>query len=73
VRPVNKVKLLSTRDGGVTWSPIITLDGNPGSHSWVVPTVLKIKRQCKVQVLLLDEKGVQIGSDRSDLNLTLQP
>ena len=73
VRPVNKVKLLSTRDGGVTWSPIITLDGNPGSHSWVVPTVLKIKRQCKVQVLLLDEKGVQIGSDRSDLCLTLQP
>jgi fibronectin type 3 domain-containing protein len=73
VRPVSKVKLLSTRDGGVTWTPIITLDGNPGSHPWPVPTVLKAKKQCRVRVQLLDEKGVQIGSDASDLYFTLKP
>jgi hypothetical protein len=73
VRPVSQVKLFSTRDGGATWSPIITLDGNPGTYSWPVPRPPKVKKQCRVEVKLLDDKGVQIGSDRSDRYFTLEP
>jgi hypothetical protein len=70
IRSVSKVKLSYTKDGE-TWDLIKTLDTNPGTHDWTVPSFSKEHKKCKVKVTLLDDRGNAIGSDASDLTFTI--
>jgi hypothetical protein len=74
-KPVSKVILSYTLDGGVTWKAITTYTGgnNPGTHPWTVPTVSTSKTKCKVKVVLKDSAGNTIGSDVSDAFFTISP
>jgi len=73
-KPVAKVILKYTKNGGNTWNKIVTLDGNPGSyHDWTVPNVPKTKIKCKVKVVLKDARGNTVGSDTSDSSFTIEP
>ncbi len=72
IRSVSKVKLSYTKDG-TTWISIETLDTNPGTHDWTVPSVPGERKKCKVKVTLLDDRGNPIGSDESDSPFTIQP
>jgi hypothetical protein len=79
-KPVAKVRLYYTKDGGVTWNPICdpitgkcALTGNPGSYEWEVPTVGKWKDKCKVKVMLKDASGNILGEDASDRWFAIQP
>jgi len=72
--PVEKVKLLYTKNGGMSWIPIDTLKGmDPGFYDWKVPDVPKTKSKCRVKVVLKDKKGVKVGSDTSDDDFTIRP
>jgi immune inhibitor A len=73
IRPVSKVILSYTLDGGVTWKAIPAITGNPGTYSWTVPTVSTSKTKCKVKVVLKDSAGNTIGSDVSDAFFTISP
>lgn len=71
-RPVKKVKLFYTYNGGTNWILIYTiLWDNPGSYRWRVPVVSS--SNCKVKVVLKDELGNTIGTDVSDNNFIIQP
>ena len=70
-RPIAKVKLFYTKDGGATWNLIRTLIGNPGSYNWNVPAAASAN--CKVKVVLKDANLVTVGSDVSDGFFTIQP
>ncbi len=76
---VATVKLSYTKDGGATWYLIEKLTGSEylvqGSHSysWIVPTVARIKGNCKVRVVLMDAAGKVLGKDDSDSYFTVQP
>jgi hypothetical protein len=71
VAPVASTKLLYTRDGGLTWLPIATLPGNPGSYDWLLPVVKKPYTGCRVKVALLSAAGLSVGKDLSDAPFTL--
>ncbi len=75
-RPIGKVKLFLSKNGGVTWEvpPIATFIGsNPGSYGWTVPDVSKTKSQCKIKVELKGEDGIVLGKDASDNPFAIQP
>jgi hypothetical protein len=72
-KPVSKVILSYTLDGGVTWKAIPAITGNPGTYSWTVPKVSTSKTKCKVKVVLKDSAGNTIGSDVSDAFFTISP
>jgi hypothetical protein len=73
IRPVSKVILSYTLDGGVTWKAIPAITGNPGTYSWTVPTVSTSKTKCKVKVVLKDSAGNIVGSDVSDMWFKIAP
>jgi hypothetical protein len=70
-RPVKKVKLFYTYNGGTNWILIYTLNGNPGSYRWRVPGANSAN--CKVKVVLKDANLVTVGSDVSDELFTIKP
>jgi len=73
-KPVAKVVLKYTKNGGRTWKKITAIEGdNPGTHAWTVPDVSKTKSNCKVKVVLKDGKGNTVGSDTSDSYFTIEP
>ncbi len=72
-RPVARVKLFYTKDGGLTWNLINTLTGNPGTYTWTVPNVTTTKTKCRVKVVLKDSAGNTVGSDGSDSFFTITP
>jgi len=72
-KPVTKVVLKYTKNGGKTWNKIQILGGNPGLYDWTVPGVPKTKSKCKVKVVLKDAKGNTVGSDTSDGYFTIEP
>ena len=73
-RPIAKVKLFYTKNGGATWKLIDTLPGgNPGTYDWTVPSVTSVRNRCKIRVALKDAKGRTIKTDVSDKFFTIQP
>jgi hypothetical protein len=77
VKPITKVKLLFTKDGGLTWKSIATLPTGtypPGDYiqTLTVPSVVGTKTKCKVKVVLMNAAGVAKGSDVSDTFFTVQ-
>jgi hypothetical protein len=72
-RPVSKVRLWYTLDGGTTWKLIDTVTSNLGSYDWTVPVVPTPKGKVKVRVRLLDSAGGNIGTDVSNAPFTIQP
>jgi hypothetical protein len=73
IRPVAKIKLYYTCNGGSTWKLITINEGNPGSYTWTVPSVISRKNRCKIKVLLKDANGKIIGWDQSNKYFTIQP
>ncbi len=73
-KPVEKVKLLYTRNGGEKW---VKIEPAPGpedmSYDWTVPEVSKEKTKCKVKVVLKAARGKTVGKDTSDGYFTIQP
>jgi Chaperone of endosialidase len=73
-KPVSRVKLFYTLNGGIEWKPIATLSENLGVYNeWLVPDVTKDKTSCKVKVVLKDASGNVVGSDVSDEDFTITP
>jgi len=72
-KPVSKVILSYTKDGGMTWKVIDKLTSNDGTYGWTVPSVLSPKTKCKVKVVLKDSAGNTVGSDASDMWFTIAP
>jgi parallel beta-helix repeat protein len=64
-RDVLSVSIQYTTDGGVTWKKAGAVSGNPGTYDWT-PRGAKLKKKCKVKVVLKDRKGLSLGSDTSD-------
>ena len=74
VRPVARVQLLYTTDGGKKWNPAgPLLAGGATTHDWLVPLVKRPKTQCKVKVVLMDKDGKKVGNDISDSFFTINP
>jgi hypothetical protein len=71
IRPVSKVKLFYTTNGGSTWKLIKALKTNPGSYTWPFPSASS--SNCKIKVVLKDSAGITVGSDVSDEFFTIQP
>jgi len=71
-KPVASVALFYTKNG-ITWIPITTLTGNPGSYDWAVPIVERVENKYKVKVILKSAGGSSLGSDVSDGRFTVQP
>lgn len=72
-RPVARVGLAFTRNGGVTWELIKSLASNPGTYNWTVPTPLVTRNKCKVRVTLRAADGTILGRDASDAFFTVAP
>jgi hypothetical protein len=72
-KPVAKVILKCTTNGGRTWKKIDTVPDNPGTYDWTVSDVTKTKDQCRLKVILKDARGRTVGSDVSDVYFTIGP
>jgi hypothetical protein len=73
-KPVFKILLKYTVNGGKKWKSIGTINGsNPGTYLWTVPAVSLTKGKCKVMLQLKDKKGNSIGSDTSDSYFSIEP
>jgi C1A family cysteine protease len=73
-KPVARVKLSYSTDGGRIWVPITTLQGgDPLTHAWTIPPISAPKTACRVKVVLLDSRNAVIGGDKSDAVFTIQP
>ena len=70
---VATTKIHLSKDGGMTWSLIASLQGNPGSYHWAVALVPAIKSKCKLKSVLKNKKGKILGSDVSDAVFTIVP
>jgi len=71
-KPVAKVKLLFTKNGGDTWVNIATLSENPEWYNWTVPSFPTKKTQCKIKVVLKDASDITLGIDVSDEFFTIK-
>lgn len=60
---VTSVDLLISRDGGATWTPIVTGIANTGSYAWNV--TLPASNQCRLRAVASDPNSNQ-GADISD-------
>jgi len=74
-KPVAKVILFYTVNGGATWKKIAPpiIGSNPGSYDTTVPTVGAPKPNSKVRVMLKDTDGNILGIDASDDFFRIQP
>ena len=70
---VAKVKLYYSLNGGITWRKIVAITGNPGTYDWKVPFVRKLKTNCKIKVVLIDDKRKIMGNVVSQDSFTIEP
>jgi hypothetical protein len=78
MKPITKIQLFYTKNGGTTWKLIEALPGtfSPGPYTrpWIVPGVgTDPKTKCKVKVVLKDSNGLTLGSDTSDAYFAVSP
>ena len=78
VNPVEKVVLYYTKNATATpiiWKQIASfrVAKYPGTFPWEVPLLPVTETKCKVKVVLMDARGVIVGSDVSDSYFTIQP
>jgi hypothetical protein len=71
-KPVEKVVLKYTKNGGKRWKKIETLTENTGTYDWTVPHVPKTKSKCLLKVVLKEGKGNTVASDTSDGYFTIE-
>ncbi|MBI5097882.1 MAG: S8 family serine peptidase [Nitrospirae bacterium] len=75
---IARIDLSYSKDGGVTWIPIKTIEENFSQNAayeylWdTIPVVSKPKNKCKVRVILKDSSGAVLGIDASDGLFTIQ-
>jgi hypothetical protein len=72
-KKVKKTNLFYSLNGSDNWKRIVTLDGDPGSHDWVLPEVAKVKDNCRVKVIQKDRSGRTLGRDVSNRPFTINP
>jgi hypothetical protein len=66
-RIVAEVRIYYTKNGGKTWNLIDVVSNNPGRYdSWAVSPVPGTRPNCKVKVILIDDRGHALGTDTSD-------
>jgi hypothetical protein len=68
-KPVGKIQLFFTKDAGATWKSIAVLSGDLRSYNWVVPTVARTKKMCRVKVVI----SGTATHDASDRWFTITP
>jgi len=71
--PQHNARVYYSKDGGTTWGLITTEAANSGNYSWTVPSVLTLKKRCKVRVVLRDSKGKLQGSATSGGYFSISP
>ncbi len=75
---IARMDLSYSKDGGVRWIPIKTIEGDFSQNAayeylWdTIPVVSKPKYKCKVRVILRDSSGTVLGRDVSDGLFTIQ-
>ena len=72
-RPVTKVILKCTTNGGKRWRKIHKLTEDTGSYETTVPEVPKTKSKCKMKVVLKAANRKTVGTDTSDSYFTIEP
>ena len=73
VNQVRKVKLYYSLNGGITWRKINAITGNPGTYDWKVPSMRKLKTNCKIKVVFIDDKRKTVGKAVSQDSFTIEP
>ena len=72
-KEVATVKIFLSKNGGKTWKIIEKVDGNPHTYTWTAPEVSKEKQNCRIKVVLKDNKGRTLCKDTSDESFTISP
>lgn len=72
IAPVAKVSL-QYKTGGFFWKTITTMNGNPGTYNWTIPSVTKTLSKVHVRVILRKANGISVGWDVSDSFFTINP
>lgn len=71
-KPVGKVQIFASFDGGQSWQLIAKSRRNRGRFNWIVPLFQSDKHECLIRVVLLSKDTLKrIGSDNSDLNFSI--
>lgn len=72
--PVTRVLLQYSTNGGFTWKTFATINGNPGTYTGTVPFVTSTTTKGRVKVVLQSgTRNVNVGTDISDFNFTINP
>jgi hypothetical protein len=73
-RPVARVEVFYTNNGGLSWSRIALIKGsNPGLFSWRIPIVRQTRTRCRIKVILKDAAGRRLAPDISQGYFTINP
>jgi hypothetical protein len=73
-KPVDKVYLKYSKNGGTTWNPIAKIVGdNPEQYLWTIPDVNKTKNECTIKVVLKNTNNKIVGKAVSDGFFTIEP
>jgi uncharacterized repeat protein (TIGR01451 family) len=72
-RPVARVSLRFSLNGGGNWRRIADLFDNSGRYDWTVPPVAKPARNAKVLVILRDARGAEVGRVETNGGFSILP
>jgi C1A family cysteine protease len=65
-------KLMYSPNGGTSWQEVTGGYVTGSSYDWLVPNLVKTRRQCFVKVIGYDSTGAEVGSDTSDRPFTIE-
>ena len=73
-KAIFKILLKHTKNCGRTCEKIKTIKGDDhGAYLWMVPTVSRAKKKCKIKIQLGDKEGSSLGSDTGDNYFRIWP